>query len=146
MRIQIVVAAAVVLAVFATPGLAEDVETITDVIDGGSGGLAVNEAGDVFIGDFGPDLGGHGTRVFRVTPEGDVSVFADGFDGASGNDFDSEGYLYQSNINAWRVDKIAPDGTVSAFASAGIYAPVGIAIDEGDTLYVCNCGTDNIRK
>ncbi|MCA9727439.1 MAG: T9SS type A sorting domain-containing protein [Candidatus Eisenbacteria bacterium] len=130
----------------AGPGYAQDVVTITEVIDGGSGGLAVDTGGNIYIGDFGPDLGGHGTRVFKVTPDGTVSVFADGFDGASGNDFDSQGNLFQSNINAWRIDKIAPDGTVAPFTNVGIIAPVGIAIDDADTLYVCNCGTHNIRK
>ncbi|MCA9726998.1 MAG: hypothetical protein KC729_04890 [Candidatus Eisenbacteria bacterium] len=129
----------------ATHAHGQEVSTVTSVIDGGTGGLAVDAQGNVFMGDFGPNLSGHGTRVFKVTPEGDVSVFASGFDGASGNDFDSHGNLFQSNINAGRIDKIAPDGTVTPFAS-GLSAPVGITIDDGDTLYVCNCGSGSIQK
>lgn len=124
----------------------QDVVTITDIIDGGSGGLAVDADGNIYLGDFGPSLSGHGTRVFRSTPEGDVSVFASGFDGASGNDFDSQGNLFQSNINAGRIDRIAPNGTVTPVTSVGIFGPVGIAIDENDTAYICNCGSNDIRS
>ncbi len=146
MRIPTSIVPILMLVAWVAPGLAQDVITLTDPIDGGTGGLAVDALGNVYIADFGPDLQGHGTRVFQVTPAGSVSVFASGFDGASGNDFDSQGNLFQSNISAWRVDKIAPDGTVTPFSSAFIYAPVGIAIDEDDNLYVCNCGTHNIRR
>jgi sugar lactone lactonase YvrE len=98
------------------------------------------------MADFGPDLGGGGTELFRVTPAGSVSVFATGFNGASGNDFDSQGNLFQSNISASRIDKVAPDGTVTAFTSQNIRGPVGVYVDEGDTLYVCNCASNTIRK
>ena len=125
---------------------AQEVVTLTGVINGGSGGLAVDTAGNIYMADFGPSLSGGGTELFRVTPAGSVSVFATGFNGASGNDFDSMGNLFQSNISASRIDKVAPDGTVTAFTSQNIRGPVGIYIDEGDTLYVCNCSSNTIRK
>jgi len=128
------------------PAGAQEVITLTGVINGGSGGLAVDTAGNIYMADFGPSLSGGGTELFRVTPAGSVSVFATGFNGASGNDFDSMGNLFQSNISASRIDKVAPDGTVTAFTSQNIRGPVGIYIDEGDTLYVCNCSSDTIRK
>ncbi len=145
MRITTIICTTVLLCLIAIQSFGQDVVTMTEAIDGGTGGLAVDNAGNIYIGDFGPDLQGHGTRIFRVTPAGEVSVFASGFEGASGNDFDSQGNLFQSNINGWRVDKVSPDGTVTPFADSGIYGPVGIAIDDEDNLYVCNCGTNNIR-
>jgi DNA-binding beta-propeller fold protein YncE len=135
-----------VLAGAAAPARAQEVVTLTGSIDGGTGGLAVDAAGNIFIGDFGPSLSGGGTRVFRVTPAGSVSVFATGFQGASGNAFDSMGNLYQSNINGARIDRIAPDGTVSLFTSSQIIGPVGIVANANDAMFVCNCAANNIRK
>ena len=61
-----------------------------------------------------------GDKVFKVTPEGVVSVFATGLVGASGNAFDSQGNLFQSNIGAASISKIAPDGTVTPFSNTGL--------------------------
>lgn len=78
--------------------------------------------------------------------DGSVSVFASGLSGASGNAFDSQGNLYQSNIAGNRISKIDPSGNVSTFATNGIFSPVGIAVGAGDTVYVANCGNGTIRK
>ncbi|MCB0279814.1 MAG: hypothetical protein KDD94_09945 [Calditrichaeota bacterium] len=125
---------------------AKNVITLTPEINGGTGGLAVDDSGNIYIGDFGPDLNGGGDKVFKVSPEGNVSIFAQGLFGASGNQFDSQGNLYQSNISASRISKITPDGQVSTFVESGLVQPVGIAIDKDDNLYVCNCGNNTIQK
>ncbi|MEN8143765.1 MAG: hypothetical protein ABFS14_02335 [Gemmatimonadota bacterium] len=116
------------------------VETLTEHIESGSGGMNVDAAGNIYAADFGYDLSGPkpGTKVFRITPEGEVSVFASGFHGASGNAFDSKGNLFQSNIRAGTVSKITPDGSVSEFTT-GLNGPVGISIDPDDNLFVANC-------
>lgn len=127
----------------------QTVSTLTESIPGGSGGVCVNKAGNIYVADFGNKLGtGYipGDKVFKVTPEGEVSVFATGLFGASGNAFDSQGNLLQSNIAANSISKIAPDGTVTPFANIGFASPVSIVIDEDDNLYVCNCGNNTIRK
>ena len=74
-----------------------------------------------------------GTRLFRITPDGETAVFAKGFRGASGVAIDSSGNFFQSNIGGGYVSKITPDGTVKTFSSKGLQAPVGIVIDEDDT-------------
>ena len=129
-----------------SPLLAQEVVTVTDVIPGGTGGLAADGFGNVFIGDWGETLDGPpGTRVFKVDDAGNVSVFASGLNGASGNDFDAAGNLYQSNFVAGRIDKITPDGTRTTFAT-GLVGPVGIAVDDNGDLFVCNCSQNNIAK
>lgn len=117
------------------------VRTLTATIPAGSGGLDVDAAGNIYTADFGTNLGAGntpGTRVHKVTAEGQVSVFATGLQGASGNDFDSQGNLMQSNIAAGTISRISPDGSVSTFAT-GLRGPVGINVVENDTLYVTNC-------
>jgi len=127
----------------------QTVTTLTGPIDGGTGGVSVDAEGNIYVADFGTNLGSGNTpgdKVFKVTPAGEVTVFATGLVGASGNHFDSNGDLFQSNIAAGRISRITPDGTVSTFVSSGIFGPVGIAIDENDDLFVCNCGNNTIQK
>lgn len=143
------------MSVVASPGaaaaqqrlVARSVETLTAEIPGGSGGISVDARGNVYVADFGTRLGRDGTpgtRVFRVSPDGAVEVFATGLRGASGNEFDSHGNLFQSNIAAGTVSRIAPDGTVTEFAG-GQAGPVGIVSDPNDNLYVTNCGNGSIQ-
>ena len=124
------------------------VETLAEVA-GGSGGLVMDTAGNLYSADFGAILGDAktaGKRIFRITPTGDTSIFAEGFEGASGIAIDSQGNLFQSNIRGGTISKVSPDGQVSPFASEGIEAPVGIVIDAEDTLWVANCGGASIQK
>lgn len=124
------------------------VESIVS-LEAGTGGVAVDGDGNIYVADFGTQLSGGsaGTRVYKITPAGDVSVFAEGLDGASGNAFDSEGNLLQSNIHGNTIDKITPDGSVTEFASGpAIVGPVGIAVAPGDTLYVANCNNNTIAR
>lgn len=125
------------------------VDTLVANLDGGSGGVSVDSEGNIFVADFGAILGDRktmGTKVFRVTPNGETSVFAAGFEGASGNEIDSEGSLYQSNIRGNCINKVSPSGVVSQFCADGILGPVGIAIDREDQIYVANCNGNTIQK
>jgi sugar lactone lactonase YvrE len=125
------------------------VTTLTPPFDG-SGGLELDYNGNLYIADFGASLdNGNGTVVNKLLPDGTLEVFAVGLQGASGNDFDQAGNLFQSNIQAGTVSKISPTGLVTTFASNGISCNVGIVIDEDDNLFVCNCCAENgntIRK
>jgi len=127
------------------------VETITEEFDG-SGGLNIGKDGKLYVANFGESLdNANGTQVWVIDYKkgGQPVLFASGLSGASGNDFDSKGNLFQSNIAAGTVSKIDPDGNTSFFVSNGITCNVGINIDAEDNLYICNCcgGNGNtIRK
>jgi sugar lactone lactonase YvrE len=125
------------------------VETLATDIQAGTGGIEVDARGNVYTSDFGKRLGDPsllGTKIFKITPTGSVSLFAKGFQGASGNAFDSQGNLFQANIRGNTISRIGPDGTSRLFTRQAILSPVGIAIDKTDTLFVCNCGDSSIIR
>ena len=122
------------------------VSTLTDFINAGSGGMDADAQGNIFMGDFGPDLNGGGQRVIKITTEGVVSTFANGLNGASGNDFDADGNLFQSSITGGFVSRITPGGSVTTYASDGIVGPVGVAVATDGSLFVANCGNNTIWK
>ena len=123
------------------------VRTLVGPLAGGTGGMETDAAGNIYAADFGVSLDGPpGTVVYKITPAGEASVWANGLVGASGNAFDSQGNLLQSNISAGRVSKIDPAGQVTTFATGLNGGPVGIAVAPGDTLYVVNCGQNQIHR
>lgn len=120
-------------------------ETITE-LPIGTGGVVVDAAGNVYCADFGRSLSGPpGTSLYKITPEGQVSVFATGFVGASGNTIGADGNIYQSNIQGGTVSKVTPEGQVSTYAS-GMSGPVGVIFDQAGNLYVANCSDNTVRK
>jgi len=106
---------------------------------GGVGGVAVDRAGFIYSADF-------GETVYKITPDGRVSVFATGLYGASGNAIDSKGNLLQSSFNGHYISKIDRHGNQEIFADSGLSGPVGIAIDPDDNLFVCNCPSNTITR
>ena len=125
------------------------VATLTAEIPGGTGGISVDEDGNIYIGDFGESLddpGEMGNKVFKVTPDGEFSEFANDFQMASGNEFDSKHNFFQSSVAGNFITKISPLGEKSRLISEGLSNPVGIATDNQDNLYVCNCGGGYISK
>lgn len=125
------------------------ISTITNQFNG-SGGLSLDSLGNLYIGDFGDflsagDLDGLPNNVWKMDKSGNLSMFSTGFIGASGNDFDNNGILYQSDIGANQIFKIV-NGVRTFVTSTGISAPVGIVFDSQDNFFVCNCGNNTIRK
>jgi len=118
---------------------AQSVITLTVPFDA-SGGVSIDAAGVIYVANFGDALNNaNGTIVYKVTDDGGVSAWASGLFGASGNEFDSQGNLFQSNIAANRISKITPDGTVSTFTTTNILGPVGVTVDNLDNVYTTNC-------
>jgi len=86
-------------------------------------------------------------QVWRVDPEGEATVFADGFTNIIGLDFGPDGSLYVLEIatngllsgdltgGLWEID---PEGNVASITT-DLFAPGGIAAGEDGTLYVSNC-------
>lgn len=112
----------------------------------GTGGVAIDADGNIYCADFGVALSGPpGTSVYKITPQGQASVFARGFVGASGNTFGADGNLYQSNIQGGTISVVTPNGTVTQYA-AGMNGPVGLIFDPEGNLYATNCSNNTIKK
>lgn len=116
----------------ATPPSGDRVLTVVESLTGAVGGVAVDRIGFVYVADF-------AETVYKVTPDGRVSVFATGLYGASGNAVDSRGNLLQSSFSGDTVTRIDRHGKQEIVAAEGLEGPVGIAVDEQDDLTVCNC-------
>jgi sugar lactone lactonase YvrE len=124
------------------------VETLTQ-FDAGTGGLSLDEHGNLYSGDFGAILGDQATMgrfVYRITPDGEVSRFASGFEGASGNRFGPDAALYQSNIRGNRISRIdsntvarVENGVARTLAADSRFkCPNGLSFDQSDNLYMVN--------
>lgn len=129
-----------------TPLANTDILEIITELPIGTGGVEVDSDGNIYCSDFGRSLNSPpGTLVYKVTPNGESSIFASGLAGASGNTFGPDGNFYQSNIAGGTVSIITSSGQVSTFVS-GMSSPVGIVFDVGGNLYVANCGDNTIKK
>lgn len=132
---------------FAPASLAQQVSTLATV-DAGSGGITVAPNGDVYTSDFGPVLGRSpepGTKIFKISPAGEATLFADGLNGASGSEWGADGAFYQSNIRGNVVSRIR-NGKVETFATEGFQSPVGIVQKSDGSFLVANCGSASIQR
>ncbi len=129
---------AALLPIWCSLAVAQTVSTLPGQWDA-SGGLSMGPDGFLYMADFGPTLSqGTGSIVYRVSTSGSSEVFVTGVDGASGNGFDTEGNLYQSNIRGGVVWKIAPDGSHTVVAT-DIISPTGVGVDSQGNLFVASC-------
>ncbi len=123
------------------PELPDDgvrVSSLTEELEGGVGGVAVDRLGFVYSADF-------GERVYKISPFGEVEVLVDHLYGTSGNAIDSRGRLLQSVFSGNELVRVNRDGTVETLAT-GLGGPVGIAVDPDDTMTVCSCRDNVLRR
>ncbi len=136
-----------IICLFCVDANGQTVSTVAGPFNG-SGGVKIGPDKKIYIADFGQSLSNaNGRQILTFTHKDSLEVFvSSGLLGASGNDFNEAGDLFQSNIALNRISRIKPDGTVSAFTAAGIVQPVGILVHEDGNMYICNCGDNSIRK
>lgn len=110
------------------------VSTVTTAADPwASDGVAVASNGDIYVSN--------GASISRVSPEGEVSVFATGLASANGSRFDSRGNLFVADYQGNAVRKITAEGVVTTFAS-GLNGPGGVWLDKDDNVFVSLFGAD----
>ncbi len=122
------------------------VSTLTEPFDG-SGGLTVDKDGMIYVADFGDFINNaNGEHVSRIDPEtGQVTEYASGLVGPSGNVFSANGNLFQANIAGNFISEISGEGEVTEFVSQGLNSPVGVVFDPQGNLYACNCASQSIQ-
>jgi sugar lactone lactonase YvrE len=111
-----------------------------------NGGVTLDSAGDIYAANYGDINAVTGSEfVWKISPTGafDPVIFASDINIGSGNDFDSQDNLFQSNFGGHSISKIDQSGVVTALSSV-VNGPVGIAIDNLDNLFVNSCHDNSI--
>ena len=124
-----------------------EVRTVAEV-PAATGDISVGPDGNIYVANIGPPPSRRGMQIYRVTPEGEVSLFVEDSSilRPDGNAFDSQGNLYQTSLLNNQVVRITPEGELSVFLDQGLTVPTGLHFDEDDTLYLANCGARNVLR
>jgi uncharacterized protein (TIGR03437 family) len=139
------------------------------------GGLAIDQAGNVYIADVG------NKRVRKVDASGNITTVAgnghNGFSGDGGSApnasfswpfnghvgiaVDAKGNLYIPDYSNQRIRKVDTSGNISTVAgngnrdnsgdggsalSAGLVDPISVAVDSADNLYIAEFSGNRVRK
>ena len=102
-------------------------------------GVAIDAAGNVYIGD----RGNH--RVVKTTPDGTQSTVGTGSMYPYGVAVDNEGNVYIADASGSRVLKVTPDGTQST-VGAGLNTPQGVAVDAAGNVYIADTNHNQVVK
>lgn len=130
------------LAVPYTPLLAQwEVSTLAQASTGLDDGMVIDQHGNLYISQY------QGTVVRRLTPDGTLSVFANGFATPNGLAIDAAGNLYVANNSGGRISRVAPDGTVTQGFITGIPNPSGLLFNAArDTLYISHYASSQLSR
>ncbi len=122
------------------------VETVASNIDGGTGGLAIDHDGTIFMGDFGYATN-TGRGIYRITPDGDVEVFsdADRMEQLTTTKIGPDGSIYQSSYGSNRVFRVDENGDATVVTDE-ILGPTGIVALEDGSLFVASWSQGIIHR
>lgn len=115
-------------------------------------GVAVRD-GIIYVSD------GDTGSIKRISADGTVSVFADGFATPSDIAFDNAGNLIVADSGSHSIKSVHADGTITTVAgkdgergsadgdalSATFNAPIGVAVTDDGRIYVADTYNDSIR-
>lgn len=116
-----------------------EVESLTKVTAGQTGGITVAPDGTIFVADF-------ANQVWKVSPDGAMTVLTTGFTKAAGCALDPDGNLYQVDHGQNKIWKVAPDGSKTDLALKNLRGPVGIAYRQDGDLFVTSYNGQSILR
>ena len=131
--------------------IARNPEVETVVMDfPGNDAVTVDRQGNVYVSEYGQfvETGGTGTRVMKVSKDGEVSEFITGLKGPLGSAIDNQGNFYVNhagNLVTGEVLKVTPDGSKEILAIVDGW-PTGLALDHENNIYVTNFISPTIHK
>ncbi|MGC9382614.1 hypothetical protein [Streptomyces sp. MH13] len=124
------------------------------------GGLAFDAEGNLYIADT--------DRVRKVSPDGKITLVADGLRWPRGLACDGAGNLYIAERDRHQVLKVAPDGNITRAAGVGqrnwgryergqsedggqasaslLNGPRGVCVDEDGNLYIADTSNHRVKK
>lgn len=153
---------------YAGTGVAGSIDgTVLTAQFNGATGVCVDRVGNVFVADY------YSNKIRKINTSGDVSTVAgsgsigdaDGL-GTAANFYypaivsiDSHDNLFITDGGNHKIRKITLDGMVSTYAGTGVVgstdgvstvaqfnASTGVAVDQNNTVFVCDYGNNKIRK
>ena len=129
---------------FFAASYAQTVETVAGPIPRINNGLVVHHSGDVYVSDlFGS--GFNGSRVYKITPDGESMLYASSLSQPAGLAFSPSGLLFVAEFTSGQISTIDTEGNVNQFVG-GLNQPADIVFDNEQNLYVTNYGNGTISK
>jgi sugar lactone lactonase YvrE len=124
-------------------GNGQVVEKIPTKLLNGPDGLAMDEAGNLFIANWGKK--GDGTTVVKVSAKGEETVFVDNLKAPDGITFDRSGAMYISCFSSGEILKVNGNKPPQVIAS-GLDHPSDLKFDTKGNLFVSSFGNFNGTK
>jgi uncharacterized protein (DUF2345 family) len=103
-------------------------------------GLAVDAAGDVFIGEPGANL------VQKLTPGGAQTTVGTFSGHPYGLAVDGAGNLFVADLNSNQIDKITPSGVQTVVPATGLTQPIAVAVDGAGNLFISDRNDNRVVK
>ena len=87
-----------------------------------------------------------GSAVFKITPDGEESIFSNGYSAPNGIAIDSAGYIYLADNTGHNIYKISPEGESEIFIE-GFTSPSGLLFEyDSDTLIATGYTANKVVK
>lgn len=114
-----------------------------------NGACSTDNMGNIYVSEYGifEETGGNGSRLFKISPKGEIITTYKGLSGPMGSQTDSQGNLFLNNDNNTLrgvVVKIDNKGNKSDLAIVEGW-PTGMAIDKNDMIYLTNYNLPRIN-
>ncbi len=125
--------------------------TTAAVVSGNTAGIAVDATGNIYVSVL--------NEIDKVTPDGQVSIFADHLNAPHGLVFDSVGNLIVANSGDSTIRQVSAAGVVTTIAGTGkngakdgpvsiatFHTPHAVAVDSAGDIFVTDSDNSLLRK